>query len=80
MPVIKVYKAGEVAAIRKRRQLSQSEFAVYLGVNVKTLQSWEQGVRMPSKPTMRLLQVFDDPEAFRQVLDVSLPQPKKAKV
>jgi len=65
VPTARTYSAEEVVAIRDRKRLSQAEFARLLAVNVKTLQSWEQGVRKPSKPTMRLLQIFDEPEVFR---------------
>jgi transcriptional regulator with XRE-family HTH domain len=50
--------------------MTQAQFARLLAVSIKTLQSWEQGVRKPSRPTMRLLQVFDSPEEFRSVLSV----------
>lgn len=69
VPLGRTYEGTEVAAIRMRRQMSQAQFANLLAVNVKTLQSWEQGVRTPSKPTMRLLQIFDRPEEFRSVLN-----------
>jgi putative transcriptional regulator len=62
------YSGEDVVAIRMRRHLSQAQFARLLAVSVKTLQSWEQGVRKPSKPTMRLLQIIDRPEEFRPVL------------
>jgi len=55
------------AAIHNRRQMSQTQFARLLALSVRALQSWERGVRSPSKPTMRLLQIFDQPEAFRAV-------------
>ena len=70
VPSGKSYSGEEVIAIRTRRHMSQAQFAKLLAVNVKTLQSWEQGVRKPSKPTMRLLQIFDRPEEFRGVLIV----------
>jgi putative transcriptional regulator len=69
VPVGKNYSGRQVVMIRKKRGLSQAEFARLLAVNVKTVQSWEQGVRKPSKPTMRLLQVFDEPEAFRGLFE-----------
>lgn len=71
VPSGRSFSGDEVVAIRTRRRLSQAQFAKLLAVNVKTLQSWEQGARKPSKPTMRLLQIFDAPEEFRAVL--SLP-------
>jgi putative transcriptional regulator len=64
------YSGQDVVSIRTRRNMSQAQFAKLLAVSVKTLQSWEQGVRKPSKPTMRLLQIFDQPDAFRSVLMV----------
>lgn len=67
VPVGRTYSGDEVAAIRNRRHMSQAQFANLLAVSVKTLQSWEQGVRTPSRPTMRLLQIFDSPEEFRSV-------------
>jgi putative transcriptional regulator len=68
VPASRSYAGEEVVAIRTRRQMSQAQFAKLLAVNVKTLQSWEQGVRKPSKPTMRLLQIFDRPDEFLAVL------------
>lgn len=68
VPVGRDYNGADVVAIRTRRHMSQAQFAKLLAVNVKTLQSWEQGVRKPSKPTMRLLQIFDHPEEFQSIL------------
>ena len=70
VPAGRTFTGEEVAAIRNRRHMSQPQFARLLAVNVKTLQSWEQGVRKPSKPTMRLLQIFDSPDEFRSVLSI----------
>ena len=70
VPEGRAFTGDEVVAIRSRRRMSQAQFARLLAVSVKTLQSWEQGVRKPSKPTMRLLQIFDSPEEFRAVLGV----------
>ena len=69
VPAGRSYSGEEVIALRNRRQLSQAQFARLLAVSVKTLQSWEQGTRRPSKPTMRLLQIFDSPEEFRSILN-----------
>jgi|HubBroStandDraft_1064217.scaffolds.fasta_scaffold1150803_2 putative transcriptional regulator len=71
VPSGRSFTGEEVAAIRMRRHMSQAQFAKLLAVNVKTLQSWEQGARRPSKPTMRLLQIFDAPQQFRSVLAVA---------
>ena len=71
VPSGRIFTGEEVVAIRTRRHMSQAQFAKLLAVSVKTLQSWEQGLRTPSKPTMRLLQIFDAPEEFRSVLSVA---------
>jgi len=70
VPTGRSYSGEEVVAIRNRRHMSQAQFANLLAVSVKTLQSWEQGARKPSKPTMRLLQIFDAPEEFRTILSL----------
>ena len=71
VPTGRSFSGAEVVAIRNRRRMSQAQFANLLAVNVKTLQSWEQGARKPSKPTMRLLQIFDSPEEFRSLLSLA---------
>jgi len=52
-----------VRAIRNKTGLSQSQFALLIGVSVRTLQNWEQGRRTPQGPALALLKVFkNDPE------------------
>ena len=59
----------DVKQIRERYQLSQTEFAALLGINVKTLQNWEQGRRTPRGAARVLLQVADKhPEAIWDVV------------
>ena len=38
--------------------MSQAVFAKVLYVSPKTVQSWEQGVRVPSKASRRLIHIF----------------------
>jgi putative transcriptional regulator len=73
VPAGRTYTGSEVAEIRTRRHMTQAQFAMLLAVNIKTLQSWEQGVRKPSNPTMRLLQIFDEPGAFKSILTEQTP-------
>ena len=55
----------DVKAIRERTGLSQSKFAIRLGVSVRTLQEWEQGRRNPSGPAASLLGIAErNPEAL----------------
>ncbi len=50
--------AGTLVALREAAAMSQSVFAKILYVSTKTVQSWEQGVRVPSLSTRRLIQIF----------------------
>lgn len=52
------YTAEDIRDVRSRIGMSQALFAKYLGVSLRTLQGWEQGVRSPSPPTARLIQVI----------------------
>lgn len=56
---------SDVKKIRERLRLSQSAFAVLMGVSIKTLQEWEQGRRKPSGPASALLRIANrHPEAL----------------
>lgn len=56
---------ARVVAVRKSLKVSQSVFAAYLNVPVRTLQSWEQGLRTPKAGEARLLQICESaPEEF----------------
>jgi putative transcriptional regulator len=50
-------KPADVRSIRRKLGLSQSEFALMIGVSVSTLQNWEQGRRRPEGPAQALLRV-----------------------
>ena len=50
-------KADEVREIRYRLGQSQTEFASMIGVTLLTLQSWEEGKRLPDGPALALLRV-----------------------
>lgn len=59
----------DVRAIRQKIGLSQEVFAQHFGVNVRTVQDWEQGRRHPSGPARALLVVIDrEPEAVYRAL------------
>jgi putative transcriptional regulator len=52
-----------VKAVRERTGLSQTKFALTIGISVRTLQNWEQGHRQPQGPARALLTIFqNDPE------------------
>ena len=49
----------DVKAVRDRLGMTQSEFALRFGFQLKTLQNWEQGIRQPAGPSRTLLMVID---------------------
>lgn len=50
-------RGDDVRAIRYKLGQSQSEFATMIGISVPTLQSWEDGKRLPDGPALALLRV-----------------------
>ncbi len=50
-------KPVDIREVRKKLNLSQSEFALMIGVSLSTLQNWEQGRRRPEGPAQALLKV-----------------------
>jgi len=47
----------EVKTIRERTGLSQTRFALLIGVSKRTLENWEQGRRHPMGPARALLRI-----------------------
>lgn len=54
------YPEPEVKAIREKTGLSQSNFALLIGVSKRTLENWEQGRRHPTGPAKVLLRLLND--------------------
>jgi len=50
-------KPTDIKTVRRKLSLSQSEFALMIGVSLSTLQKWEQGRRRPEGPAKALLKV-----------------------
>jgi putative transcriptional regulator len=50
-------KPPEIRNVRERLNVSQNEFALMIGVSVRTLQNWEQGRREPDGPAKALLRI-----------------------
>ncbi len=65
IPEPTVHTAATVKAIRDRMGVSQAAFAKLVGVSTILVQSWEQGVRVPSPLAGRLLDtIAENPSAW----------------
>lgn len=59
----------DVKAIRKGLKLTQQQFAQEFGLELRTVQDWEQGRVMPTGAARTLLRIIErDPEAVRRAL------------
>lgn len=59
------YDKLDIRHIREKYNLTQEQFAIMLGISVRTLRNWEQGRRIPEGPAMILLRVADkNPKAI----------------
>jgi putative transcriptional regulator len=47
----------DVRAIRRAADISQSQFAKLIGINLRTLQNWEQRRTRPTGPARALLKI-----------------------
>jgi putative transcriptional regulator len=77
------YSAEDVKRTRQILNVSQAIFARFLGVDVKTVRSWEQGLKQPSPIACRFMDeiVFSPDhwhERLRQVITRKDPDPAKA--
>ncbi len=61
--------AEHIVALRKRLKLSRKKFADRFGLDVRAVQEWEQGRRVPGRTARVLLTVIDrEPEAVVRAL------------
>lgn len=59
----------DIAATRMRRGLSQREYADLLGLDLRTLQNWEQGRNRPDSAAVTLMRIFDrSPDLVEEAL------------
>jgi putative transcriptional regulator len=64
------FRPADVKRVRSRLGVSQTEFAMMIGVSVATLRNWEQGRRVPEGPARALLIVASkNPEAVAEALN-----------
>jgi putative transcriptional regulator len=50
----------DIVKLRLRMKWSQAYLARGLNVSVKTVQAWEQGLRRPAGPTLKLLEIAEN--------------------
>ena len=56
-PIMK-YNKDEVRSIRESASMTQEVFADFLGVSLKTVESWENGKSHPAGPACRLMNLL----------------------
>lgn len=59
VPKIKEYSPQEIKALRDKMHMSRTVFAALLNVGASTVDHWERGLKKPSGPSLRLLDVVD---------------------
>ena len=64
--------AADIVAMRADRRLSQREYAEMLGVDVRTLQNWEQGRNRPDPAAVGLMRLF---ARARDMVEAILTEP-----
>lgn len=63
-----------IAGVRGHWEMSQREFAAALGVDLRTLQNWEQGRNAPDSAVLTLVALFDrDPALVTGALFAPIP-------
>ena len=59
IPEVKRYTPEEIKGIREKTNTSRAVFAKLLHVKPTTVEHWERGLKRPSGPSLRLLDVVD---------------------
>ncbi len=59
LPTKRMFQPEDIQRIRMANRMSQTVFAVILGVGKTTVQQWEQGQKRPGGTAQRLLDVID---------------------
>lgn len=55
LPPITEFSAEQIKKIRAKNKASQGVFAAYLNTSKSTVQKWEQGLKKPNGPSLKLL-------------------------
>jgi DNA-binding transcriptional regulator YiaG len=65
-PALIEYPSADVKRVREHLGYSQSEFALRYGIEIDTLQNWEQHRSDPDRPTQLLLKLI---ESHREIVE-----------
>ena len=67
--LVRLRRPLDVKAIRKGLKLTQQQFAQEFGLELRTVQDWEQGRVLPTGAARTLLRIIErDPDAVRRAL------------
>ncbi len=55
LPPIKVFTPAQIRKLRQKSKASQAVFASFLNTSKSTVQKWEQGLKKPNGPSLKLL-------------------------
>ncbi|OGQ86256.1 MAG: hypothetical protein A2289_01935 [Deltaproteobacteria bacterium RIFOXYA12_FULL_58_15] len=66
---VMAFKTSKPVTVRKKLGMSQRQFAQMLGIGLRTVTNWEQGLREPAGPARALLCILDrEPKAAMSAL------------
>lgn len=65
---IREYSGNEIREVRKKAGMTQSVFASYMGVSIKTVEAWEGGRTHPTGPVFRLLDILSAGEEVEYIV------------
>ena len=66
--LLKEYSGKEIRDIRTKAGMTQSVFASYMGVSIKTVEAWEGGRTHPTGPVFRLLDILSKSEEMEYIV------------
>jgi len=58
-PPLKTYTPEQIKRIRLKHNLNQVLFAMYLNLNLSTIQKWERGASKPKGASLKLLNLVE---------------------
>ena len=59
LPQVGQMSAARIKRIRRRSKTSQAVFAAYLNTSPSTVRQWEQGLKRPNGPSLKLLDLVE---------------------